>query len=193
MTPAYTIAAYPKEIHLREGTRITVRPLQRGDDDELLHFFLTIPEDERFFLKDDVTSPAVISRWVQELDYQRALPLVAYNDGRMIAEAVLVRRRGNARSHIGEVRVLVATDYRSRGLGTLLIRELCEVADDAGLDKVLIEVVADKEAEALKAAEWLGFIRIGTMDGGARDQDGHLHDVVTLAMPLGKWYQWTKY
>ncbi len=193
MNPIYAIAAYPKETCLRDGSKVTIRPLRAGDEETLLNFFLGIPEDERYFLKDDVTSPAVIAAWIEHLDYNRALPLVAMADSRIVAEAVLVRRRGSARSHIGEIRIVVAPEYRNRGLGTQLIRELCEIADDAGLDKVLLEVVADREAEALKAAEWLGFIRVGTMEGGARDQDGHLHDIVILAMPLGKWYQWTKY
>jgi len=54
-------------------------------------------------------------------------------------------------------------------------------------------VVAEKEEEALKAAEWLGFLRIGVIQGATRDQQGQLHDVILLAMPLGRWYQWTKY
>lgn len=189
----YAIAAYPKELQLRDGTKVTVRPLEEGDGEGLLRFFLGIPEEDRFFLKDNVTSPEVVRAWTEGLDYRRALPLVAIADSQIVAEAVLIRRRGSARSHIGEVRVTVAPDFRDQGLGTTLIRELCDIADDAELDKVLFEVIADKEEDAIKAAEWLGFIRAGTIEGAARDLQGHLHDVLLLAMPLGKWYQWTKY
>jgi RimJ/RimL family protein N-acetyltransferase len=185
--------AYPKEVELRDRTSVTVRPLEAGDGDALLRFFLEIPERERFFLKDDVTSPEVIRRWTGELDYRRALPLIALADGRIVAEGVLVRRRGNARSHLGEVRVTVAPEFRERGLGTTLIRELCDIADDAELEKVLFEAVADEEDDAIKALEWLGFLRSGTIEGGARDQAGHLHDILIMAMPLGKWYEWSKY
>jgi hypothetical protein len=38
----------------------------------------------------------------------------------------------------------------------------------------------------------MGFIRAGTIEGGARDYGGRLHDLV-CSMPLGKWYQWTKF
>jgi L-amino acid N-acyltransferase YncA len=193
MSAVYAMPAYPKEAQLRDGTRVTIRPLEWGDGEALLQFFLGIPEEERFFLKDDVTAPELIRRWTQDLDYRRALPLVALTDDRMVAEAVLVRRRGNARSHLAELRVVVAPDYRERGLGTTLVRELCDIADDAELDKVLFEAVADKEEDAIKAMEWLGFLRAGTIEGGAKDQQGHLHDVVIMAMPLGKWYQWSKY
>lgn len=193
MAHVYAIPAFPKEITLRDGTKVGIRPLEAGDRDELLTFFLALPDDDRYFLKDDVTSPDQVRRWTEALDYDRALPLVAVAGGRVVAEAVLVRRRGNARSHVGEVRVTVLPEFRSRGLGTALIRHLCDIADDAGLERVMFEVVADQEAEALKAAEWMGFLRVGTIEGGARDPSGHAHDIILLTMPLGKWYQWTKF
>lgn len=193
MAHVYAIPAFPKELTLRDGTKVNVRPLEPGDADKLLQFFLDLPESDRYFLKDDVTSPEIVRSWTENLDYDRALPLVAMSDGSIVAQAVLVRRRGNARSHVGEVRVTVLPDFRSRGLGTALIRHLCDIADDAGLDRVMFEVVADQEAEALKAAEWMGFLRVGTIEGGARDPNGHAHDIILLTMPLGKWYQWTKF
>ncbi len=193
MAAVYTISAYPKELSLRDGSRVSIRPLQPEDENALLEFFLGIPEDERFFLKEDVTSPAAIAEWIGHLDYRRALPLLAYADGEVVADAVLIRRRGNARSHVGEIRLVVAPAWRNRGLGTALIRELCDIADNAGLETVLFEVVEDRAKEALKAAEWLGFLRIATIEGAARDQQGRLHDIILLTMPLGRWYQWTKF
>ena len=192
-TATYTIAAYPKEIAMRDGARVMVRPVQDGDEQALLDFFLGIPEEERFFLKEDVTSPEVIRRWVSERDYSRALALLALDGSRGVADAVLIRRRGGSRGHIGEIGVVVAPEYPVRGLGTALIRELCDVADAAGLEKVMFEVVADREQEAVRASEWLGFLRLATIEGGAVDAHGHHHDVILMAMPLGRWYQWTKY
>ena len=101
MTQVYTIAAFPKDLTLRDGTGVSVRPLEPRDEERLLAFFLGLPDDDRYYLKDDVTSPEVIASWVRDLDYDRALPLVALTDDRVVAEAVLIRRRGNARSHIG--------------------------------------------------------------------------------------------
>ena len=192
-TVTQTIAAFPKEIALRDCSRVLVRSPEDGDEQGLLDFFLRIPEEERFFLKEDVTAPGVVHRWVMERDFRRALALLALDGPRIVADAVLIRRRGNSRSHIGEIRVVVAPEYRDHGLGTALIRELCDVADDAGLEKVMFELVADREQEAIRAAEWLGFLRVATIEGGAVDPLGHHHDVVLMAMPLGRWYHWTKF
>jgi len=193
LAATYTLAAYPKEISLRDGATVTVRTLAPGDEDRLLEFFLAIPEGDRFFLKDDVTSPALIREWTRHQNFDRALPLVVVDDGLIVAEGVLVRRRGNARSHMAEVRITVAPGWRKRGIGSALMRELCDVAADADLDAALLEVVEDCESEAVETMEEMGFVRIGRIEGGARDQQGHLHDIVLLAMPLGKYYEWSKY
>ena len=188
-----TIGAFPKEVGLRDGSRVLVRSPEDGDEQGLLDFFLRIPEEERFFLKEDVTAPDVVHCWVRDRDFRRALALLALDGSRIVADAVLIRRRGNSRSHVGEIRVVVAPEYRDHGLGTALIRELCDIADDAGLEKVMFELVADREQEAIRAAEWLGFLRVATIEGGAVDPLGHHHDVVLMAMPLGRWYHWTKF
>jgi GNAT superfamily N-acetyltransferase len=192
-TATYTIAAYPKDVGLKDGTRVTVRPVDESDEQALLDFFLGIPEEERFFLKEDVTSPEVIHAWVAGRDYRRALALLAFDGSKVVADGVLIRGRGNSRSHIGEIRIVVAPAYRHRGLGTTLISELCDIADDAGLEKLLFEPVADRDQEAIKAAEWLGFLRLATIEGAAIGPVGHHHDVVLMAMPLGRWCQWTKF
>src|SRR5947208_470198 len=76
---------------------------------------------------------------------------------------------------------------RRRGLGTAILSELLDVARDSGLNGVLFEAVGDVQAQALAAAESLGFIRLGLVHGGAIDPDGRLHDVVMLVMPLRRW------
>lgn len=193
MSAVYTITAYPREVKLRDGSHVTVRPLAAGDAEALLDFFLAIPEDERFYLKHEVTSPAIIQSWVQNLDFRRVLPLVALDGERIVGEAVLIREGGPSRSHLGELRVVVACNFRDRGLGTVLIREVCDIAQDADFSGILFEVIPDTEREAYETAQWLGFIRTGTIEGGARDREGHLHDVALMVMPLGKWYEWSKY
>ncbi len=188
------ISAYPKTISVRDGTTVTLRPMGRDDEAAVLSFFLTIPEDERWYLKEDVSSPRVIHQWSEGLDYKRALPLLARSeDGRVIADAVLVRRRGGSRGHVADVRVVVSPDFRGRGLGVCLIRELCDIADDAGLEKVTAEMVVGSEDEAIRAFESIGFYKLATLEGMAKDPEGRSHDLVVMVMPLGKYYEWSKF
>jgi len=188
------IGMYPKKVTLREGTTLTIRLMGHEDAEGLLQFFLSVPEGERWYLKEDVTSPRVLQRWTEDIDYRRALPLLATTeDNRIVADAVLIRRRGGSRSHIAEFRIVVAPDFRSRGLGVMLIRELCDIANDAGLERIVAEMVLGAEDDAINAAEWLGFYKVATLEGFAKDQQGRDCDVVIMTMPLGRYYEWSKF
>lgn len=87
---------------------------------------MNTPEEDRYYLKDDVTSPKLIQRWAEEPDYDRALPLLARVDGKVVADGSLhrTRTRTTGRRHVGKVRILVTPAYRHHGLGTTLMREL---------------------------------------------------------------------
>jgi L-amino acid N-acyltransferase YncA len=189
----HPITRYPRDLELREGACITVRPMTAADADALLTFFKQIPEADRFLLKDDVTAPHVIRAWAEHLDYDRALPLLAVSDGRIVADATLIRRRGGARGHLAEARVVVGPDYRGRGLGVAMTRELIEIAYDADIERLVFELVEDVQDEAIHAAEFLGAFKVGEVTDAVKDIHGRTHDLIFLALPLGKWWEWSQY
>ena len=190
LTHTYKLSAYPKDVVLRDETKVVLKPMTEHDAGALLRFFLKIPSEDRYYLKEDVTSPTVTQRWARELDYDRALPLLAWIDGRVVADATLHRQRAGARRHVGEVRILVDPEYRSQGLGTAMIRELATIANESGLEILTFEVVADKEDAAIAAAKFVGFVPVGVLGGHAKDPDSHPRDLVMMEMPLGKWFEW---
>ena len=61
----YDVSGFPKEVCLRDGTRIVLKPMTPDDAGALLDFFRGIPAEDRFYLKEDVTSRKVVERWVQ--------------------------------------------------------------------------------------------------------------------------------
>jgi hypothetical protein len=117
VTHTYGLSAYPKENILSDGTKVVLRPMVSRDEESLLEFFLRVPEEDRYFLKEDVTSPAVIRRWVEFMDYERVLPLLAIVDGDIVADASLHRRRAMGRRHSGEIRIVVDPAYSWEGPG----------------------------------------------------------------------------
>jgi L-amino acid N-acyltransferase YncA len=189
----YTLTRYPQELRLRDGTCLEIRPMTADDVDTLLTFFLQLPEEERFLLKEDVTSRDVVQHWADGLDYDRALPLLALENGQVVADVVLLRHRGNARSHTGEIRITVDPRWRGRGLGVGLMRELLEIAYDAELEFVLFELVREAQQPAIDAAVFLGALEAGSIEAGARDSHGHPHDLVFLKLPLGKSWEWSRF
>jgi GNAT superfamily N-acetyltransferase len=167
--------------------------MQPTDTAALLEFFRGIPDEERYFLKDDVASDAVIESWARHLDYDRALPLLAFDGDRVCADGVLIRHRGNARSHYAEVRIVVDPAYRERGLGTAVLKELIDIAWDAEIESVQGEFVTGMQDDALRAVKALGGVESGQITDAYRDQAGHPHDLVFLRVPLGRSWQWSRW
>jgi hypothetical protein len=70
------LPGYPAAYLTEDNHQITIRPMVPGDEEALLDFFRTIPEEDRYYLKEDVIDPGVIQRWAKRLDYSRVLPLL---------------------------------------------------------------------------------------------------------------------
>jgi L-amino acid N-acyltransferase YncA len=178
------LGRYPKILTLDDGTTVTIRPLERSDYAELLTFFQSVPEEERYWLRENVSDPAVIHRWLLDLNYDRVLPLVAERDGVIIADGTLHRRGFGARRLLGEIRLVVAPAYRSRGLGYAILTELMDLGQASGLDRLEAEIVAGAQNAAFEAIEQMGFEQVARLPAHLIGLDGERHDVALFVIDL---------
>ena len=193
MSPIYNVPSYPKELILTDRSRVTVRPMVREDEDALLEFFRKVPEGDRFYLRDDVASSEVIRDWAQDLDYDRVLPLLALRDDKVIADGTLHRHKFGARKGIGEIRVVVDPEFRNIGLGRAVMRELIDLAEDVGLEKVLFELVPAREEPAVRTSIALGFQPLADLPGLVPDLSGQIQqDLVIMQLDMSTWEAWTE-
>ena len=79
MAIAPTLQRYPTQMTLEDGTELTIRPLQKEDKLPLAQFFQRIPEEDRFYLKENVTAPEVIQDWIERMDMERVVPISCWN------------------------------------------------------------------------------------------------------------------
>ena len=174
---------FPKRILLRDNTPVTLRPLVPADEDALLEFFRRLSPEDRQFLRDDVMQPETIRAWCREPDYDRVLPILAEQEGRIIGDATLHRRPSGWMRHVGEIRVATDPFFRRRGLASTLAREIFYLALQAGLDKMVAEVAADQVAAA-NVFEKLGFSREARLVGQIVDLQGRKHDLLILSTDI---------
>ncbi len=193
MSPLPNADTYPKTIMLRDGTRVELRPLAEGDKIRLLRFFERVPEADRFYLKENVTAPEVIQSWTTKIDFDRVIPIVAVVDDQIVGDATLHRSRAPAQHHTGEIRVVVEPEYREKGLGRRLIRELLDIAVELGLYKASFELVAQREKAAIVAAESVGFQEVARLEGWVRDIWGNYQDLVVMELALAEHKEWWRF
>ncbi|MEP0775060.1 MAG: GNAT family N-acetyltransferase [Acidobacteriota bacterium] len=176
-----TLEGYPRDLTLKDGTTLGVRPVEADDKDALLAFYRSLPEEDRLFLRDDVTSQLWADRFMASIDYQTVIPLVAVTaDRKIVANGTLYRTLHGWTRHVAEVRLAVAREYQRRGLGTAVLRELVRLATSCGVEKIVASVV-DNQVGAIRAFEKRGFHREAVLKGHVKDIRGLKRDLVIMS------------
>ncbi|MEK6568943.1 MAG: N-acetyltransferase, partial [candidate division NC10 bacterium] len=68
---------YPKQVSLKDWTKVTLWPMEPRDEARLHEFFCRIPEEDRKLLKEDVADRDVVANWCRQIDYNRVIPILA--------------------------------------------------------------------------------------------------------------------
>ncbi|MGB8993004.1 MAG: GNAT family N-acetyltransferase [Desulfobaccales bacterium] len=177
------IKNFPKKVNLEDGTAITLRPLLKDDEQAFLAYFQSLAPEERVVLKEEVTDPKVIENWMETLDYDLVLPLTALHGDRIIGAASLEFNLSAWTQHQGEVRLSTDPQYRAKGLGTLLIQTLEDIAAQLGLEQLTAEIPPELD-KAFYLFEKLGFEKAAVLKGFVMDKDGRESDIVLMTKSL---------
>ncbi len=174
---------FPKDIKLKDGSTVKLRPLRRQDEKQFHEFFQAVPEQERMFIKHRVTDPGVIRDWCENIDLGRNLPLLALSGEKIIGDATLHQQLGGWKRHIGRVSVLVHPQHRGRGLAKALVHEIVEISRNIGMEKVEAEFIGEQEA-AIHMFAMLGFSNLLRFENYVKDMQAITHDYVLMGLDL---------
>ena len=132
-------------------------------------------------MRHNVTDPKLVASWIDELDYDRILPLVAVIDNRLVGCATLHFFTGPGR-HRCEVRIYLAKEVRRRGVGSRMIQALIDMAKRRNIYMVEAQII-NEQATVIRAFQNLGFVRKCILDNYFILPDGELRDVAHLIFP----------
>lgn len=177
-----------KTIQLKDSTQILIRPLSKQDGPALLKFFATVPEDDRLFLKDDITQKEVIDRWIADLDFNKVFPMIAEKDSAILGDATLHFNRYRWQLHMAEIRCVVARKYQQKGLGTALMKELVSVAFARGVSKIRANMM-ETQKSAQRAFQRLGFEKEAELKDFLIDKDGKKHNLILMVNDVSEMWK----
>lgn len=175
---------YPKEIILKDGTSITLRPVREGDETLLFSMFRRFSGQDHWLLDPNETDFGLIESWVDNMNLQKAHSIVAVLRGQIIAQGTLLREYYGAKSHIGNIRVSVDPSYREKHLATWMLLDLINLAMAAGLETLLMELVEDRDASLITSVKRLGFLETAALKDFSKDRAGNSHNLVIMAKRL---------
>lgn len=174
---------YPKEITLRDDSRVLLRPMLPGDAEGIWSFLRQLHEIDKSHFHEDVDSREVVERWAKSIDYDRALPILAVRGDRIVGSVTLYRSKTGWKQRVGIVRILIAPDHRNLGLGTAMVREIRHVGEKVALNYLQAEVIEEQQS-AVRALERMGFGKMAVYRDFVNDRKGNLHNLVVLLHPL---------
>jgi acetyl coenzyme A synthetase (ADP forming)-like protein len=126
---------------LRDGSTVRVRVMRAADEPGLLALLQSLSEESRwlrFYSSATGSALATEARREATLDQTFALLALSGAEERVVGHAFYVV----VDEHRAEVAFTIANDFQGRGLGTMLLGQLAEVAAANGIQMFQAEVVA---------------------------------------------------
>ncbi len=171
---------YPMTIKLGDSAEIELRSMAAGDRDAILAFARALPEADLQFLRVDITEASVVDEWVRNLETGLTSSLVAYAGDTLVGYASVHVDPAPWTRRVGEIRVNVGADYRSKGLGRNLCSQIFDLARSLGLKKLTAHMTTDQPG-AQAAFRHLGFVPEALLADYAEDRKGISRDLVIMS------------
>ena len=93
---------------LKDGKKVTIRPLTLKDLDRLMVFYRSLPPEDRKYLRVDVTDRKVVAERIRLIDQGQVFRIIALYKDKIVADGALELSADEWRRHQGEVRLIVS-------------------------------------------------------------------------------------
>ena len=170
---------YPRSIDCG-GVAVELRRFLPADEAAVLAFAQALPQHDLLFINRDITHPRVIKAWLAEIAEGTISTIIAVTGDKVVGCCAVVSDALSWSPHVGEIRVLVATEMRDRGLGRTLAQEALVEGIGRGLTKLTVQMTIDQRG-APAVFEGLGFRGEALLKEQVKSRDGTLHDIAVLS------------
>jgi L-amino acid N-acyltransferase YncA len=173
---------------LKDGRQVVIRDMQPDDLDRSLAFFRGLPDEDRTYLRVDVTKPDRVQARIVDVETGRVKRLVAVDGDRIVADGALELSGHGWGERVAEIRLIVARPYQRLQLGSLLARELFFLAASHRVERIVARFMSPQEG-ARRMLQRLGFDEEFVIPDQVLDQQGRWQDVVIMRCNLEALWQ----
>ncbi len=150
----------------KDGEQISIRYPRMEDYLEWRRFMNTLVKEKVMINRNKPLTKEmaldILSRGIKDIELGNRVVLQAWAGKRIVGDVAIVKMKGRM-SHVGQMGIAVAKDYRNKGIGTRLSKNALKLAKkDLGIKLVILEVThTNKPATTLYKK--LGFKEFGRL------------------------------
>jgi L-amino acid N-acyltransferase YncA len=153
------------------------------DGEEVLQFVRSLPEEDLFYLMDDIRDPGGMKRWIDGIGDHTIISVLAERPGGLLGYGTLRCGPVQWTRHLGEVRIMVSPGERDKGLGKLLAKDLSDAARDIGLRRIIVRL-SSKQTAARYLFQRLGFHIEAVLADCVIDNQGYTQDLIFMSFDM---------
>ena len=166
---------------LKDGSKVVIRNLVLNDLDRLLKFYRSLTAGDRKYLRVDVTDRNVVEQRIKAVKSGNVFRIIALHGDDIVADGALELSFEGWREHQGELRVIISKKFQRKGLGMIMMRELCFLALEKNVEQVVVKMMRPQIA-AQTICRKLGFHEGPLIPDYVRDQTGKTQDLVIMTI-----------
>jgi RimJ/RimL family protein N-acetyltransferase len=161
---------------------VRLRPARTGDRRHITDLLATVAAERRYIRTEVVDRDRSRARGRARRSWtvDRA-NVVAVADGRVVGNLGITRDANPVGRHVAWLGMVVAPEWRERGIGSALLAEAFRWAGWAGVEKVVLTVYPHND-RAINLYKKFGFIEEGRLSGHSRKSYGYEDEIV-----MGRW------
>jgi hypothetical protein len=172
---------------LADGKKLVIRtPTPDADLKALTGFLSSLPEEQRIYLRYDVTREDGCLARLKQVDGRHHFRLVAEVDGKMVADGTLDREVFFWSRHVAELRCVISKEGMRLGVGPRLIHELVGLGHSVHDIEILFTEVMPEQTDIIAMMAEVGFVYEATRRRVAKDIQGGYHDLQIMANELDR-------
>jgi len=134
----------------KDGKRIVLRRVTRGDIDNIVRLWQALADKGRYIATDRVTVEQK-NRWIKSLHDRGVLWVLAEIEGQLAGSLSLARHHDSEKTkHVRSLAIGIAREYRGMGVGSALMDYAVRWARKRKVKKIVLSVFStNKRATAL--------------------------------------------
>ncbi len=172
-----------QKVKLKDGREVSIREIKPADVERSHAFFRGLPQEDRAYLRIDVTDRAMVEKRISTIDRDRIRRLVAVHEDKIVADGTLESDGLQWDDHLAELRLIVARPFQRLGLGMLMARELYFLAARKNVEEIVVKFMPPQKA-ARNIFEKLGFHEDAVLHDFVKDRNGHKQDLIIMRCNL---------